>query len=302
MHDLRTHSHPPVTTRTLHYLATSALPAATQSRRFQVVLVSLAVFIVLAIDAAIRFPGRVDIETMKFVQRVHIDQLHSWMDFLGLLTDSSGAVAAWGVTLVVFALVRWWLPVLGVLAIPLGGVVNETISRVLIHRTRPHLEELRHVSQNFEDRSFPSGHVVGAILLYGFIWYVVGDRIRFAPARWLIRAGCAAIMLLSGFDRVWSGAHWPSDVAGAYALGTALLLLLILACEWIERGAEGLRRNEGALALFMPDGPNTEAIEVRGLRGRVQSLMLPLRPMVLALAPPSPTQHEPSAPEASRGH
>jgi undecaprenyl-diphosphatase len=274
---------------------------AKESRRFQVVLVTSAAFAVLAIDAAVRSPGTLDIETMKFVQRYHYEQLHTWMDLLGLLTDSSGAVVAWGVTLVVLALIRWWLPLLGVLAIPFGGVVNETISRVLIHRTRPHLDELRHVSQNFEERSFPSGHVVGAILLYGFIWYVVGDRVRFAPLRWLIRTVCVAIMLLSGFDRVWSGAHWPSDVVGAYALGFALLLLLIIACEWIEHEAARLHRNEGVLALFLPVRGGGDDGGAPGRRGRFQALMIALRPIVMALAPPPANQKDGSAPEVSRG-
>jgi undecaprenyl-diphosphatase len=302
MHDHPSQPDTPRPALSLRQLAESAWGQARESRRFQIVLISFAIFFVLAVDAAVRFPGRLDIETMKFVQRVHIGQMHTWMDWLGLLTDSSGAVVAWGVTLVVFTLLRWWLPVFGVLAIPLGGVVNETISRVLIHRTRPHLDELRHVSQNFEERSFPSGHVVGAVLLYGFIWFVVGDRIRFTPLRRLIRACCVAIILLSGFDRVWSGAHWPSDVAGAYALGLALLLLLILTCEWVEREAGELRQNEGALALFMPAVPGVDAHKAHGVRGRVQALMIALRPLVLALAPPTTSHHDGSAAEASRGH
>ena len=165
MATFRTHSDHLDANRLLHWLAAFTWSQAKNSPRFQVLLASSAVFVILAIDAALRFPGRLDIETTKVVQRLHIAQLHTWSDYLGLLTDSSGAVIAWGVTLVIFSLLRWWLPVLGVLAIPIGGIVNETISRVLIQRTRPHLEELRHVSRNFEERSFPSGHVVGAVLL-----------------------------------------------------------------------------------------------------------------------------------------
>jgi membrane-associated phospholipid phosphatase len=277
-------------------------PHVADSRRFRVLLGSLALFTCFAVDAAVRFPGALDLATMKFVQRLDFEQLGPRLEVFERLTDSPGAVFAWGATLMVFSLLRWWLPVLGVLAIPIGGVVNETISRVLIHRTRPHLEELRHVSQNFEDRSFPSGHVVGAMLLYGFIWYVAGDRIRFAPVRWLIRAVCAVVIVLSGFDRVWSGAHWPSDVGGAYALGLALLLALTFACEWIEREAAGLRRNEGVLALFMPASTGGDMAGAQGLRGRIQVLMVALRPMVLALAPPTGAQPDGSAPEASRGH
>ncbi len=302
MADFSTHADQPDPIRLIHMLAGFTWLQAQESRRFQMVLISSSVFAFMAIDAALRFPGPLDIATIKFVQRVHFSQMHAWSDALGLLTDSAGAVVAWGVTLVVFTLLRWWLPLLGTLAIPIGGVVNETISRVLIHRTRPHLEELRHVSRNFEERSFPSGHVVGAVLLYGFIWYVVGERIQFTPLRRLIRVVCVAIILLSGFDRVWSGAHWPSDVGGAYALGIALLLLLIITCDWIEHEADGLQRNEGVLAVFLSVGVRANGEASKGLRGRVQHLMIAIMPMVLALAPPPTSKPDEATPEAPRGH
>lgn len=198
-------------------------------------IAAFALFCLLAVDAAIRFPGRFDLAVMKIVQRVDHPELGPKLDEFERLTDSSGAVMAWAATLIVFAMRRWWLPVLGCLAIPLGGVVNETVSRVLVQRTRPHLNELRHVSDNFEERSFPSGHVVGAVLLYGYIWYVVGERVRNRVIVWTIRVMAVAVIALTGFDRVWSGAHWPSDVGGGFALGFALLAGLIVASDRIGR-------------------------------------------------------------------
>lgn len=200
-------------------------------------ILAAAVFGLFALDASLRPPGRLDVATMKLVQRIDHPKLGPWLEVFERLTDSSGAVLAWAIAVAVFAAWRWWIPVLGCLAIPLGGVVNEFVSRVLIQRTRPHLEELRHVSQNFEERSFPSGHVVGAFLLYGFIWYVAGQRIphRFVVAS--VRACAGAVIVATGFDRIWSGAHWPSDVAGGYALGAGLLAALILASRWVERFA-----------------------------------------------------------------
>lgn len=200
-----------------------------------------AIFCLLAVDAFVRFPGRLDLETMKLVQRIDHPDLGPNLEIFERLTDSSGAVLAWAVTLGLFAACRWWVPVLGCLALPLGGLVNETISRVLIHRTRPHLEELRHVSSNFEERSFPSGHVVGAVLLYGFIWYVAGRRIPNRLVVAAVRAFAVLVIGVTGFDRVWSGAHWPSDVVGAYALGYALLAALIAACRWADNVLERLR-------------------------------------------------------------
>ena len=49
--------------------------------------------------------------------------------------------------------------------LPLGGAINLAIGEFLVGRTRPHLAELARASGNFEERSFPSGHVQGAVLL-----------------------------------------------------------------------------------------------------------------------------------------
>jgi len=209
------------------------LPASARSPLAGVGVASATVFLLLLVDAMRRPPGALDLETMRAVQRVELPYLHALFDHLGLLTDSAGAIAAWFVACVACLTMRWWLPLLGFLALPLAGVVNEGVGIFLATRDRPHLDVLTRTSANWEERSFPSGHVVGAVVLYGFTWFLAGG----SCSRWLrrvVRSVCAAIIGLSGFDRVWSGAHWPSDVVAAYALGTALLMTLVLAYRWVD--------------------------------------------------------------------
>ena len=70
------------------------------------------------------------------------------------------------------------------------------------------------------------------------------------PAVAVARASAGIVIVLTGFDRVWSGAHWPSDVLGAYALGFGLLALLIAACRWADDALEGLNpASEGKTLL-----------------------------------------------------
>jgi membrane-associated phospholipid phosphatase len=203
-------------------------------------LASAASFAILLVHALVADPtaiGSFDLRLIQDVQRIRWEPLGRWLNVFEQLTDAPGAIYAWLVAIAAFALLRWWLPALALLSLPLGGLINETISRGIVGRHRPHLEILRHTSENPNEGSFPSGHVVGAVLLYGFVWYVVGRRVRFAPLRWLLRLACLAVILLTGFDRVWDGAHWPTDVLAGYALGLALLAALALLCEWVEQTA-----------------------------------------------------------------
>jgi undecaprenyl-diphosphatase len=65
--------------------------------------------------------------------------------------------------------------------------------------------------------SFPSGHAVGAMTLFGAIALLW-------PSRALIVL-CAAIILATGLSRVWLGVHWPSDIMGGWIAGAAWLLV-----------------------------------------------------------------------------
>ena len=211
----------------------SPLTASARSGVGTAGLVSGVVFLVFLIDAMRRPPGTLDVESMRAIQRFDLPYLNAFLERLDLLTDSAGAVAAWGLACVVCFAARRWLPLLGFLTLPTAGLINEGVGIFLVTRVRPHLDVLTRRSENWEERSFPSGHVVGVVLLYGFLWFLAG-RLRSSHLRMAVRLVCGAIIFLTGFDRVWGGAHWPSDVVAAYALGTALLCALILAYRYAE--------------------------------------------------------------------
>ena len=67
--------------------------------------------------------------------------------------------------------------------------------------------------------SFPSGHVLTYVGVYGFLAHLVEAHVDHAVAR---RAGVAALAGLVGLvgpSRVQQGHHWPSDVLGSYLVG-----------------------------------------------------------------------------------
>jgi membrane-associated phospholipid phosphatase len=80
--------------------------------------------------------------------------------------------------------------------------------------------------------SFPSGHMVRAVIAYGLIAFVVQ---RLAPrplARTLAIPIATAVIVLLAFDRLYLDVHWESDVLGGLLLGAIGLLAGTI---WLDR-------------------------------------------------------------------
>jgi membrane-associated phospholipid phosphatase len=130
-----------------------------------------------------------------------------------------------GVVVASFWLAGFRRAALFLLATPIPGYLTATI-KVLIARPRPTIEDVRVASQLL-DFSYPSGHVVGYVSLYGFLFFLT--YVLFKRSRW--RTAALVVLglpvALVGLSRIYLGHHWASDVLGGYALGAAYLLLLV---------------------------------------------------------------------------
>jgi undecaprenyl-diphosphatase len=95
-------------------------------------------------------------------------------------------------------------------------------------RERPFFEDPLATASSF---SFPSGHALVSLSVYGSIAIVVA---RHAPGRRTaiaVLAVAAVWVLAIGFSRLYLGVHFLSDVLAGLAAGAAWLALLYLALE-----------------------------------------------------------------------
>jgi len=136
------------------------------------------------------------------------------------LVAAVGVGGALGLVLVTRRLGTIWLVAALVVSLSNSGV------KFLVDRPRPSAG-LVDVSEKTSGLSFPSGHVTAAVLVYGFIFYLAGFLIPARFLRLLVQASCLVVVVLTVLQRVYVGAHWPSDVLGGLLFGGLLLALLI---------------------------------------------------------------------------
>jgi undecaprenyl-diphosphatase len=106
-----------------------------------------------------------------------------------------------------------------------GGDLLNRIIKFIVARPRPS-NALVLVQTNARAESFPSGHVTFYVCYFGFLFllaYALLPKRSFRRRAAMVAS--ALPVLLIGLSRVYLGAHWPSDVVGAYLFGGLWLML-----------------------------------------------------------------------------
>jgi membrane-associated phospholipid phosphatase len=124
----------------------------------------------------------------------------------------------------------------------LGSVVN-VLLKELIGRPRP-VEPLVNVTGIFHHESFPSGHVTFVLEFFGFVFFLAFVLLKRGYLRTAVLILLGIQISLIGVSRVYLGAHWPSDVAGAYLFGGVWLMLMIEAYRQLKARSRHTAANE----------------------------------------------------------
>lgn len=108
----------------------------------------------------------------------------------------------------------------------IGAVSLNYWLKLLFARDRPQLWE-RIVDVRYY--SFPSGHAMVSMVIYGLIGYLLANR--FVRWRNWILSLTTLLVVTIGFSRLYLGVHWPTDIAAGYAAGLVWLIACILSLE-----------------------------------------------------------------------
>lgn len=208
------------------------------------------------------------------------DGAPTWIDRVMGFAGEYGMVIA----LVLCAAFAWWrmvrrrptredaiVGVAGLLWAPLAAGVALLLNipiREIVARPRPFVSHkgLDVLVAGKDDFSFVSDHSTMAMALAVGI-FMVNRRLGLAGV---------VIAVLAGCTRVYMGVHYPTDVVGGLALGTAVALLLAPAAMWlstplVRRAAESQRLAPlvwaGSAAVDSEDAAAPEVSSAAGRHG-----------------------------------
>jgi len=80
--------------------------------------------------------------------------------------------------------------------------------------------------------SFPSGHMLRTVLVYGLLAFVVRRLAPWPWARAIALPIAVVVIVVVAFDRLYLDVHWESDVVGGLLLGA---IAMVSATVWLDR-------------------------------------------------------------------
>lgn len=114
----------------------------------------------------------------------------------------------------------------------LGSALLVIALKIFYKRKRPDVSWSLVTEHSY---SFPSGHSMMAVVLYGTLLYLFVRELRAVWARVLAIAIALLLALGIGVSRIYLGAHFPSDVAAGYLCGAGWLVVIV-AADLLARG------------------------------------------------------------------
>ena len=209
-------------------------------RLLGVAAVAALVAVVLAIYVAAHPYIPEDAAIEKDIQSTNWGPLLLTFPIFSWIGDAKGAVLEAIIFVIVLVLNRRaWIVAA---AAALTGVWYVLLSH-LINRPRPTAAQVLQVTEHPGASSFPSGHTIFIATVTTVLMLCLGRR--YLP-RWAQPVGWALVVLIvlaNGISRIYTGAHWPTDVLEGLLVAGGWLTFIV-SVKWLS---------DRALATESPD-------------------------------------------------
>ncbi|OLS40930.1 phosphatase PAP2 family protein [Bacillus sp. MRMR6] len=184
----------------------------------------LVAFVLLANIYDSDFVKYFDIQTIKSIQGLEQPILTTIMKFFSYIGDTIQVIIISIIILVILYKVFHQRVELILFTIVLvGSTTLNVLLKTFFQRERPIFYQMV-IEESF---SFPSGHSMAALSLYGIISFLLWRHIPKQSGRIVLITVSAIFILVIGISRIYLGVHYPSDIVGAYLISGFWLMFTI---------------------------------------------------------------------------
>jgi undecaprenyl-diphosphatase len=193
-------------------------------------------FIILALADVFGLLRSTDLKITNFIELFKSPLLTKVADFLSWFgeTPQGYLILVLSVIVLICARYRWEAVILGVSAF--GAIVLDEIIKIIVRSPGP-FAPTNPALMNFNDYTFPSGHVIFYMTFFGFVSYLLLSHMKSSWKRTIPLIFMGVLIVFVGIARVYLLAHWTSDVIGGYILGGMILIISVQVYKY------GIKRN-----------------------------------------------------------
>jgi undecaprenyl-diphosphatase len=112
-----------------------------------------------------------------------------------------------------------------------GGIVLDGLLKLGFSRPRPHIIVW---GTNAVSSSFPSGHAMSAVIVYGTVAYLAARLHKTVWARVITLVAALIVILAICVSRLYLGVHYPTDVLAGLIIGLAWAGFCMAALESVQ--------------------------------------------------------------------
>lgn len=189
-------------------------------KEITIISISFILFIILSILVTTNKTLLLDTQFHSFIIDIRSNSL---TNFFTLLTNFAGATFLLALAIILLIIMKNKKHALYIfLNLACSFFINEFFKNVF-QRSRP-------IGINLIDEtglSYPSGHTMVGVAFYGFITYILCQKLTNQKHKNIIKSLFIILTLLIGFSRIYLGVHYLTDVIGGFLLAIIYLTIFI---------------------------------------------------------------------------
>lgn len=179
----------------------------------------LILFLIITGLVIFKLTGPFDSFIYEVVRSLECDFFDKYFVFVTKFGNEITIVAVVLITMIIFRSWDGWL--LGILAA--NSALTNKIVKSIIQRPRP--DVLKLIEQG--GYSYPSGHSMISIAVYGYLLYYVVKRVSNKYIKYSLSVLLAILILSVGISRIYVGVHYASDVLGGFIFAAIEVMLIV---------------------------------------------------------------------------